>query len=505
MRINHNIAALNTHRQLNAASTQQSKSMEKLASGLRINKAGDDAAGLAISEKMRGQIRGLDQASSNAQDGISLIQTAEGALQETQNILQRMRELSVQSSNDTATDNDRSEIQKEVEQLKKEITRISDTTEFNTKKLLNGDLESQKTAQGTKLESVALESGGAAITSGAAATTQLQSLTDDSGNNLGLRGGDVINVSGIKNGAAISTTFTVAGNTTTSGVLEGATADQNAAALTNGDTIAFEYDGQVYSATIGTATVAADTAGGLATIQGDLQTALRAAIGGGTDINVSKTATAGVSNDTLTFSTTSGKDIKILATGTNTTDVALKTALTTGATNTTTTNLDDLLTSVANMAGAGSTATVTGGKIEITGVAGTANALSNIKMSVDGRALFNNKMSSLKETQQAQDNKVDSSLSLQIGANQNQTMSVDVNEMSVQSLALSSVDVSTQQGAQTAITVIQNALDKVSTERSKLGAFQNRLEHSITNLNTSSENLTAAESRIRDVDYALAA
>ncbi|WP_046227676.1 flagellin Hag [Paenibacillus dauci] len=139
MIINHNIAALNTSRALNSASGAQSKSMEKLSSGMRINRAGDDAAGLAISEKMRGQIRGLDQASRNAQDGISLIQTAEGALNETHDILQRMRELAVQSGNDTNTTNDRQNIQDEVDQLAKEITRISTTTEFNTKKLLNGD------------------------------------------------------------------------------------------------------------------------------------------------------------------------------------------------------------------------------------------------------------------------------------------------------------------------------------------------------------------------------
>lgn len=138
MRINHNIAALNTYRQLNSASTAQGKSMEKLSSGLRINKAGDDAAGLAISEKMRGQIRGLDMASKNSQDAISLIQTAEGALNETHDILQRMRELAVQASNDTNTEADRGEIQKEINQMTSEINRIGNTTEFNTQKLLNG-------------------------------------------------------------------------------------------------------------------------------------------------------------------------------------------------------------------------------------------------------------------------------------------------------------------------------------------------------------------------------
>ncbi|RPF54361.1 flagellar hook-associated protein FlgL [Aquisalibacillus elongatus] len=141
MRINHNIAALNTHNQLTNNQNNTQSSLEKLSSGLRINRAGDDAAGLAISEKMRGQIRGLDQATRNAQDGISLIQTAEGALNESHSILQRMRELSVQSANDTNTAEDRAELQKEVDQLSQELSRIGDNTEFNTQKLLSGNFE----------------------------------------------------------------------------------------------------------------------------------------------------------------------------------------------------------------------------------------------------------------------------------------------------------------------------------------------------------------------------
>ncbi|EMS72392.1 flagellin [Ruminiclostridium cellobioparum] len=139
MRINHNVTAMNTHRQLTANTGASAKSVEKLSSGLRINRAGDDAAGLAISEKMRGQIRGLDQATRNSQDGISLIQTAEGALNETHSILQRMRELAVQAGNDTNTETDRTQLQTEITQLQSEINRIADTTQFNTKTLLNGD------------------------------------------------------------------------------------------------------------------------------------------------------------------------------------------------------------------------------------------------------------------------------------------------------------------------------------------------------------------------------
>ena len=139
MIINHNMNALNAHRNMGVNNTNAGKSMEKLSSGLRINRAGDDAAGLAISEKMRGQIRGLTQSSRNAADGISMIQTAEGALNETTNILQRMRELAVQASNDTNTSSDREEIQKEIDALTEEVDRIANNTEFNTQKLLNGN------------------------------------------------------------------------------------------------------------------------------------------------------------------------------------------------------------------------------------------------------------------------------------------------------------------------------------------------------------------------------
>lgn len=138
MIINHNLNSMNAHRNMSFNTAQTGKAMEKLSSGLRINRAGDDAAGLAISEKMRGQIRGLDMASKNAQDGISMIQTAEGGLNETHSILQRMRELAVQASNDTNVAVDRGAIGDELTELGKEITRIKDNTEFNEQTLLNG-------------------------------------------------------------------------------------------------------------------------------------------------------------------------------------------------------------------------------------------------------------------------------------------------------------------------------------------------------------------------------
>ena len=205
MIINHNVPAINTYRNLTINNTNTSKSLEKLSSGLRINRAGDDAAGLAISEKMRGQIRGLDQAGRNAQDGISMIQTAEGALNETHSILQRMRELAVQSSSDTNTTADRTEIQKEVTDLIAEVDRIATTTQFNTQHLLDatggtaGSFTFQIGAneketidvkfadmQATALGVNAIDLGADAATSTAAITTIDKALTTVSDERAGM-------------------------------------------------------------------------------------------------------------------------------------------------------------------------------------------------------------------------------------------------------------------------------------------------------------------------------
>ena len=171
MVVQHNMSAMNANRMLSGVSSAQSKSTEKLSSGYRINRAADDAAGLSISEKMRGQIRGLNQASTNAQDGISLIQTAEGALNESHSILQRMRELSVQASNGTETDDDREAVQSEIEQLQSELTRISETTEFNTMKLLDGS------RSGSAVSASVSKSAASALTK-VDATTQVNTAAD---------------------------------------------------------------------------------------------------------------------------------------------------------------------------------------------------------------------------------------------------------------------------------------------------------------------------------------
>ncbi|WP_141506474.1 flagellin [Paenibacillus luteus] len=367
MRINHNIAALNTSRQLGINNGGAQKSLEKLSSGLRINRAGDDAAGLAISEKMRGQIRGLDMASKNAQDSISLIQTAEGALSETHSILQRMRELSVQSSNDTNTDSDRKELQAEVKQLITELDRIGNTTEFNTKKLLDGS------AKG---------------------------VTD-----------------------AVKGTGSVNNNSSVN--------------ITKANIDAFN--------------TALDTESG---VNGAYM--------------IVKTAEA-------TSGTFTAADFKIIGpdgtelAGTNTTKLTLSSS---------------------------GIATVSGG----TGTTKTAavtlavGGLGNMKVGESITLVFGKA--------EVASSDLDSSIMTQIGANSGQTAFISVGDMRAEAIGVKDIDISSKFGAATAIETVNNALTKVSSQRSSLGAMQNRLEHTISNLGAASENLTAAESRIRDVDMA---
>jgi flagellin len=358
MRINHNIAALNTYRQLGNANVAQSKSMEKLSSGLRINNAADDAAGLAISEKMRAQVRGLDQASANAQDGISMIQTAEGALNETHSILQRMRELSVQASSDTLTSQDSEAIGDEMVALRDEINRIGETTDFNGKKLLDGSLSA-------KLEGTSTMKAGAALESGKSSISNV----------------DVSN-------AQAGKTFTVAQGTT-------------------GADLSITLDGVSQEIT--------------------LTDAMFDSVGEKNVLDFDKLG------------------IKI---------------------------------TLNSEAGDGT-------------AAGAVTALKALTLKTDAAS---------------------STAEIVVGANatDNETISVAFTDMRANALnatvgGLTKTSMNTVDDAKAMTVALDDAIKNVSTQRSSLGAIQNRLEHTINNLGTASENTTAAESRIRDVDYALAA
>lgn len=415
MIINHNMASLNTYRQLSVNNAQTSKSLEKLSSGLRINRAGDDAAGLAISEKMRGQIRGLDQAARNAQDGISMIQTAEGALSETHSILQRMRELSVQASNDTATDTDRGEIQKEIEQLKSEIDRIATQTEFNTKKLLDGSMQVKGSLDSTNAAKLLSAQAGNDVQSGdyniVITNSQVAAVNfEDKG--TGVAVSDLTIGADVQSRSYKMEISNVSGTAATATLYDAKTGEKLGSA-TNADVSASGSDLVV---------------GGITIAAGSISSA------GSFSFDVQVTA-----------------DVQIKDAGG--VDVVNKTGLTT-----------------------------TNGKIEADGwVIGADSDIA------DGTttATISNK-----------------AINFHIGANQDQTTKLDISEMTTTSLNIKGIDVRTQAGAEAAITAVNDAIETVSAERSKLGAVQNRLEHTIANLGTSSENLTAAESRVRDVDMA---
>ncbi|WP_372813665.1 flagellin [Paenibacillus sp.] len=475
MRINHNIASLNTYRQLNTNSANTNKSIEKLSSGLRINRAGDDAAGLAISEKMRGQIRGLDMASKNSQDGISMIQTAEGALNETHSILQRMRELAVQSGNDTNNDKDRAELQKEVNQLIDEIDRIANTTEFNTKKLLNGNLGSARTATAGVTEGQAsLQAGASAtiasvqgvltndkvgthkITFQAGVAGELNSAQSNLSGTEKLSDLGITDIAGLKVGKT-GAEITLTGLTTTSTVADLVNAiNTQATSATNGATAAL-VNGKLQ-------VVANDAAGGaeLSITQTTASAGSLTNVMYGSGAGAATIASANESNTLLTV-----RDEFTDASG-NTKTTYDRTGKDGTAASFTYNGLT--VTKAANIVG-GNTFTVKG-----------LNAKDALASRTDGSATF------------------------QIGANENQSMKVDIEDMSASALGLkvggNKISIATAADASKAITTINNALETVSGERSKLGAFQNRLEHTVNNLGTSSENLTAAESRIRDVDMA---
>ncbi len=420
MRINHNIASLNTYRQLSMNSANGSKSLEKLSSGLRINKAGDDAAGLAISEKMRGQIRGLDQAGRNAQDGISMIQTAEGGLNETHSILQRMRELAVQAATDTNTEADRGEIQKEIDQLSTEITRISTDTEFNTKKLLNGQMGKTLATNVTSATLQGLQAVGSSIGNGTYALTVTATGTDTV----------------TFNNSSVNAAF-VASNIT---VHTGSQINYGAYRL---EVTNFSGGSGDLTLTGPDGTVTARQGVNLAAAVSDL---------GGLDLatNTNPITQNGVINFNLT---SNGLTI-------------------------------DLTGTAASPTGTGAIAAYAGTKLNVGGFE------FSVKTNHGGNGTANS------------GTVTDNAVKFHIGANSNQNTTLAVNNMSASALGVNALVVTSQSGANSAIATIDAAITTVSSERSKLGAMQNRLEHTIANLGTTSENLTASESRVRDVDMA---
>ena len=503
MIVQHNMSAMNANRMLGVTSSSLSKSTEKLSSGYRINRAADDAAGLSISEKMRSQIRGLNKASSNAQDGISLIQTAEGALNESHSILQRMRELSVQASNGTETDDDREAVQKEIEQLQEELTRISSTTEFNTMKLLDGSQggSSSTTSSGPKFGVIDTTLDGALVTSnvGGIKVTTAASTDTKVGQETAIwdENGTTLNLNLSKNKVYTQDEI--------DDIIANAKQEDSNAAAAPAEVKVTLKNG-IFNAD-------ADTTAGVATAAGVKATADAVEVADGTFVGANKikfTANkyGAEFNETtfdFAFDKEAGKE-----------EVETTTAITTDAANKvnkgaykihlaagkeyTAEDIEDIL----KTAGFDFDVTLSGATPDepstLFATSG-ATTVGQIAMK-DGAGLGSTKALWGQDGYDGVSS--NAGITLQIGANEGQTMSFTIDDMSARSLGVDAnkIDIATQDGAKKATTTIDAAIKKVSAQRSKLGAVQNRLEHTIANLDTAAENTQTSESRIRDTDMA---
>ena len=503
MIVQHNLTAMNTNRQLGISTNAMAKSTEKLSSGYRINRAADDAAGLAISEKMRSQIRGLDKASANAADGISMIQTAEGALNESHSILQRMRELAIQAANGTETDEDRGNIQDEIEQLQEELDRIASDTEFNQMNLLDGSLSSASTGvtsagpkfgvYDTNLKAFVtsnIKDAGIAVSPKAEAGGESAIWSPD-GKTLTLN-------------LAENMTYT---QSEIDDLIKNAKQEDSTASGTPAD---IEVNFNFGSFTVPAAGITTPTT----TVAGEKGSVAAAEIDG--------SAGKYVGANKIGFSSNKyGKDtnITILIKF----DVAAgkeEFELTTAATYEATGDLDTVngytlhlqsgreyseedIEAIIAEAGISLDVTLESAAPDEPNTLFVTENITSQVFTLAGGAGLGDTDAFLGQT------KYDvtsggSGVILQVGANEGQTMSFSIGDMSATALGVNSskVNLASQKGASDSISYIDEAISKVSKQRSLLGAVQNRLEHTIANLDNTAENLQSAESTIRDVDMA---
>ena len=469
MVVQHNMQAANANRMLNVTTSAQSKSTEKLSSGYRINRAADDAAGLTISEKMRKQIRGLDQASTNAQDGVSSVQTAEGALTEVHSMLQRMNELATQAANGTnSKDSDRQAIQDEIDQLTTEIDRVSETTKFNETYLLKGEA-------GTKTINMKAHDAGlkGTLTDNGDGTATFVMDTLNAGDKVSI-GGKNYTIGGTsddlesafgKNGLDIDTKHQdISVNGTTYKYYDATVKTKDSQTITAG----------YYSADPSTL---ADQAAATATGVNGQVTANLAAL----KTNAPAGSTITVGTKTVTLMKDDGTKGGTASDGiddTDTTVISKKKAYELAS--------KELLK--ANQIGD------TKGSAKV-GVGNTTTAI-DLK---NGTGTFQIQTGSAEVANSL-------AFSLHVGADADMTNKIQVNidAMDSASLGIKGLNVKDDSGnaATYAVDAISDAISKVSSQRSSLGAVQNRLEHTINNLDNVVENTTTAESRIRDTDMA---
>jgi len=507
MRIQHNIMALNSYRQLGGNNSALAKNLEKLSSGYRINRAGDDAAGLAISEKMRAQIKGLEAAQKNANDGISLVQTAEGALTEVHDMLNRMVELAGKSANGTMDDTvDRAALQNEVNELIDEINRIAKGTNFNGIKLLDGSL-----------------AGGAAATPDAGITadqiTQARTDTITATPGVASTSAETVNfdVAGVAFDADGTVSVNLGGNTYDVDVTKGMSEDDFASALVDAINANKPTDGTagaftaVATGTAITLTSANQAASGI-TWENKLEIAPKAAEAATAAAAAGDAETPAApeftpaADDTLTNLGITGIDLSGAGDGV-TGDVSIKyDAAATGK---------ELTVTIGDKTFVAANAAVVDGDITLTEDGGTAT------IKLEGVTAATLKAGATADTPlgtfdvPAEDpTTAAGGLILQIGdtgASFNQ-MTVSIAAMDATSLGIGTISVGTQTEAKAMLSALRGdlaeggtnkgAINLVSDVRAKLGALQNRLEHTINNLDVAAENMTAANSRIRDTDMA---
>ena len=430
MVVQHNMQAMNANRMLNVTTSTQAKSTEKLSSGYKINRAADDAAGLSISEKMRKQIKGLDRASTNAEDGVSAVQTAEGALTEVHSMLQRMNELAVQASNGTNSESDRDSIQNEISQLTTEIDRVSETTKFNETYLLKG-------SKGEKTKTLSAKDAGVTGTLVDGASTATLTVS--------LKTGSSVTIAG--------QTYTIKSGTATKDSLSEIQKQVSQAGAADGDTVSI--NGTTYSYKLADKTWSAGT---------------------GTTYSSAE----------LSAKVTAGDKVKIK-------DNAEVVAL----------DYEDTKNNI----------TMDDAKKMITQALKQANSVGDTKGNAGvtaGNGVNNNTTKTkdftftIKKGQTTVKN--DLAFDLHVGADADMTNKIGVNiaTMDSKGLGIGGINVKDDSGvaATYAIDAIADAISTVSAQRSALGAVQNRLEHTINNLDNVVENTTSAESRIRDTDMA---
>ena len=516
MIVQHNMQSMNANRMLGIVSTNLQKSTEKLSSGYRINRAADDAAGLAISEKMRSQIRGLTQASTNAEDGISLIQTAEGALNESHSILQRMRQLAVQAANGTETDEDRGNIQDEIEQLQDELDRIAETTEFNTMKLLDGSFDGIASTNTTAGPKYGQYSG----VHGAFVTSNINGVSIST-NTTATVGGE----SAIWDAAGTSLTINLAENKTYTqadidNLIKNAKQEDSTAKNTPAD-VTMKFATGVFTATAeNSKATPATVAGQKATTSADVIPATSPNFVGANAIKITSNKYGQDYNIDIEikFDANEGKETATLNTAptytmsaTSLSDIVAaddragyQLSLMSGK-EYTAEDIEDLLAEaglnvsveLSGVSGNGSTGTDSPNTLFIT------DSNHSVILKLENGTGLGDEDAFLTQNWYDSVNST-GGMRLQIGANEGQTLSFNIGDMSASALGVSgqSVRVDEQDRASEAITKIDGAISIVSKQRAALGAVQNRLEHTIANLDTSAENLQTAESRIRDVDMA---